>query len=204
MYKLTTVAQATDLHLKGYHEVASGAHTANGVQYPFWLHFLKSPSKPPSWYPAFSGLLLNEAASGKPKVRVAGYVLLVQHGQDFYAFTGGIGHIALRTGNGYEHRFGTIVAEKLLSQPEVRGLVQKDTNGIVLRLDRVFRGRYNALGEVDNLRRILSSIRGKLDTTNLHYAEIGKSIQAGDSLTVSGAKTFDELFVFIAAADDLW
>ena len=106
--------------------------------------------------------------------------------------------------NDIEQRFGTILAERILSLPELRGLVQKDTSGAVMRLDRVFRGRYNPQGEIDNLRRVLSSVRGSLDKKSKYYAEIGKSIQAGNALTVNGAKTFDDLFRFLSSVAKLW
>lgn len=204
VYKLQMTVPS-DLALKKYDKVADGTKTASGRSFKYRLYFLRqSSSPPPQWLKAFEHLPLQLNQGKKPVIHLPGFVMLVWSQKDFYALCGGQGHIALRAENSIESRFGTILSQKILSMPELRGLVQKDTSGVVMRLDRVFRGSYNPHGEIDNLRRVLSTVRGSIDKTNKHYADIGKSIQAGNALTVSGAKTFDELFKFIASVDKLW
>ena len=203
VYRVNTLSKHTDLKLKNYDQVADGSKTLGGKKFKYWLYFLRSQPLPPSWYSVFQGLPLKLRKGRAPQFQLAGFVMLVQLATEFYALTGGLGHIALRADNEIEHRFGSILAEKILSILEMRGLVQKDTSGVVLRLDRVFRGRYNPQSEIDNLRRILSSVRGSLDKNNKYYLKIGKSIQAGNALTVNGSKSFDALFRFLAEVSKL-
>ena len=190
--------------LKEYDLVCEGSGTVDGQSYKYWLHFLRQSAKPAGWYKVFESLPLNLPNNKPPKTLIAGFILVVQINSSFYGITGGVGHLHLGKAVEVEHRFGIILAEKILSVPELRGLIQKDTSGIVNRLDRVFRGSYNPKGELDNLRRVLTNVRGRLDKKNQHYERIGKSIQAGNALTVNGAKTFDELFAFLFAVEKLW
>lgn len=198
VYKLVGMSRHADLKLKKYTEViAPTDRTVDKQDFKYSLHFLDSVEQPPSWLSVFNGLPLALSPSGEPRIRLAGFIMLIEVQGAFYAFTGGLGHLALRADNEVEQRFGSVLAEKILSLLELRGLIQKDTSGVVMRLDRVFRGRYNPTGEIDNLRRILSTVRGSLDKTNKLYAKIGRSIQAGNALTVNGTKSFEELFKFL-------
>ena len=166
-------------------------------------HFTKTPG----WFDVFSDLNVDRAYV--PTSKTAGFILAVKftdanEESTVYAFTGGIGHIRLRESLAIEPRFGVILAEKILSLPELKGLTQKDTSGVVNFMDRAFRTIYNPEGDVNNLRRILTNVRGKLSEGTRFYNDIGKSIQAGNALSVSGAKTFDELLSFLIKVDDLW
>lgn len=202
VYKLKLKAY-TAFSLSNYDEVANGQKTVKGEQFSYWLHFLKQNAGPPKWFKAFEHLKLNLPNNRQPKTLVAGFVLIIKLKSSFYAITGGIGHIHLNKAVDIEHRFGIDLAEKILSLPELNGLIQKDTSGVVNRLDRVFRGGYNPGGELDNLRRVLTHIRGRLGKKSKHYETIGRSIQAGNALTVNGAKSFDDLFQFLLSVDKL-
>jgi uncharacterized protein (TIGR04141 family) len=203
VYKLSNITSPASLKLAKYSPVADGQEKAMGLTFNYWLYFLGAPPAPASWFPVFSSIGLKPGTK-IPKVQLPGFVLLAECKGEFYAFTGGLGHIALRAKNEIEPRFGSILAEKILSLAELRGLVQKDTSGAVMRIDRVFRRNYNPTGEIDNLRRILSHVRGTLSKENKLYAEIGRSIHAGNALTVNGAKSFKKLFSFLATVCKLW
>lgn len=190
--------------LKDYDKVHEGTGKADGQSFKYWLYFLRQSARPAGWYKVFEALPLTLPNNKPPRTLIAGFILVVQVNFSFYGITGGVGHLHLGKAVEVEHRFGILLAEKILSVPELRGLIQKDTSGIVNRLDRVFRGSYNPRGELDNLRRVLTNVRGRLDKKNQHYGEIGKSIQAGNALTVNGAKSFDELFTFLFAVEKLW
>ena len=202
VYKLKLNAYA-DFSLSNYDEVASGKKSVGGEQFSYWLHFLKQNARPPKWFKVFEHLNLKLPNNRTPNTLIAGFVLVLKHKASFYAITGGIGHIHLNKAAEIEHRFGIDLAEKILSLPELNGLIQKDTSGVVNRLDRVFRGSYNPGGELDNLRRVLTHIRGRLGKKSKHYETIGRSIQAGNALTVNGAKSFDQLFQFVLSVDKL-
>lgn len=192
----------TELVLRGYNLVHSGAHKATDKSLRFWLYFLDSPRRAPKWFSLFASLELPK--ENIPKTQDTGFALLIQVGKSFYAVSGGLAHIELSSQNKIEHQFGSIMAEKMLSLPELRGLVQRDTSGVVNRLDRNFRSSYDPGGEIDNLRRVLSSVRGRLDKENPLYSAIGKSITAGNSLTVNGSKSLAEIFQLVAKIEEIW
>ena len=190
--------------LSNYDKVHEGSGKLDGQSYKYWLYFLRQSARPAVWYKVFESLPLTLPNNKPPRTLIAGFILVVQIGSSFYGITGGVAHLHLNKAVEVEHRFGILLAEKILSVPELRGLIQKDTSGIVNRLDRVFRGSYNPKGELDNLRRVLTNIRGRLDKKSQHYKRIGKSIQAGNALTVNGAKSFDDLFAFLFSVENLW
>ena len=202
VYKLK-ITSYSDFSLSNYDEVAKGQKTVDGKRFSYWLHFLKQSPKPPTWYTVFQHLPLTLPNNKHPRTLVTGFVLIVKLKSSFYGITGGVGHIHLRKAVDIEHRFGIDLAEKILSLPELRGLIQKDTSGVVNRLDRVFRGSYNPGGELDNLKRVLTQVRGRLGKKSQHYIPIGKSIQAGNALTVNGSKSFEDIFTFLLAVDKL-
>lgn len=202
LYKLKLKKQS-DFAPNNYKEVTNGSSKIGNRLFKYWLHFMDQHSSKPSWLNFFSGLNLNLSGGKAPKTVHAGFILLIQTGNSFYAVTGGLGFLHLQSAADIEPRFGIGLAEKILSLPELKGLVQKDTSGVVNNIDRVFRGTYNPNGELDNLKRVLTKVRGKLEKTNASYATIGKSIQAGNSITVNGPKEFDDLFPFLASIEEL-
>ena len=91
------IATNADLTLKKYDQVAHATKTVKGKSYEYWLHFLRSKAHPAEWFSAFKDLTSLTLWKGKkPLTQVAGFVLLVKLDNEFYAITGGIGHIALR------------------------------------------------------------------------------------------------------------
>lgn len=198
------ISRFDDVDLQDYQLVCDGTASADSVSLPYRLYFLNQP--PPraaSWYWVFRDLL-ETTPHAEPIVAVAGFVLLVQVNESFYAVTGGVGHTHLKQAASLEYRFGIALAQKILSVPEIRGLAQRDTGGIVNSLDRVFRGSYDPAGEVANLKRVLTKVRGKLSKENEHYRVVGGSIDAGDAVTANRSRTFHELMEFLVAVDRVW
>lgn len=197
-------AQSADaLSLPKYHLVKSDSITIGKAAYPYRLFFLTEPPREASWYAVFRSLNLSLETKQIPKTMVSGFVLAVSVGKSAYAVTGGIGHVHLKVAAKIEYRFGIELAERILSLPELRGLAQKDTSGNVISLDRVFRGIYNPVDDLNNLKRVLKLIRGTLDKKNARYLSIGRSIQATDALTVNGNKSFEEIIRFLVEVEKL-
>jgi len=207
VYKIKDDSTFEGLAFSGYTLVSEDTRNIGDTSFEYKLFFLNRFSKTPDWFDVFSDLDI--ANDNIPTSQTAGFILVVKLSGDngestVYAFSGGIGHIRLRESLAIEPRFGVILAEKILSLPELKGLTQKDTSGVVNFMDRVFRTTYNPEGDVNNLRRILTNVRGKLSEGNRFYNDIGKSILAGNALSVTGAKTFGELLSFLVKVDDLW
>jgi len=203
VYKLKVEA-IDGLGFSNYEEVKDASYSLGQEQYPYKLFFLKQFQTQVDWFEVFNELDLEAESLQIPQKLNAGFIFVVKVNESFYGVTGGLGHIHLKKAVDIEHNFGIDIAEKILSLPELRGLAQKNTSGIVNSLDRVFRGRYNPNGDIDNLKRVLTHIRGKLNKKNAHYEIIGKSIQASDALSVNGTKSFREIIKFIIEVDRLW
>lgn len=201
VYKIKEMKDFDNLTFSGYTKVAEGEKSESNQFFEYKLFFLNHFTKTPDWFNVFSNLDISK--NHIPVSQMTGFIMLVKLSKSYYAFTGGIGHIRLRETQSIEPRFGVTLAEKILSLPELKGLTQKDTSGVVNFVDRVFRSKYNPNGDVNNLRRILKNVRGKISEKNKLYVTIGKSIQAGNALTVSGAKTFNEMLKFLITVDDL-
>jgi uncharacterized protein (TIGR04141 family) len=154
----------------------------------------------------FKGLSTLNIGEGKiPNTLASGFIMLVRlNNSSFYGLSGGVGHIHLKKNCKIEPRFGITLAEVILSFAELKGLEQKDTSGEVNYLNRAFRGRYNPDGDFNNLKRVLTNVRGSLRKGNEFYEEIGRSIQASDALSVNGAKTFIHIFKLLVIIDELW
>jgi len=197
VYRLKEKAELGTARVEGYERVAEGTESASGYRYALW--FGDYGTYTPDWFPPFKGV-----AKTTPKVRQAGFVLLVNTSDATYSCTGGLGYHRLLECFRIEPRFGIAVAKKILAVPELRGLVQKDASGIVNNLDRVFRGTYNPEGDIDNLHRVLTTLRASFSKDSAKYAEIGSRIRAGDSLAANKARDFEGIFAFIRSVDDLW
>src|SRR4030042_23624 len=202
IYKIKEIEDFDILSFSGYTKVAEGEVSEREMQFKYKLFFLNHFTKTPQWFDVFSTLDISEEHI--PIIQTPGFIMVVRLLESHYALTGGIGHIRLREALAIEPRFGVILAEKILSLPELKRLTQKDTSGVVNFLDRAFRSKYNPECDVSNLKRILTNMGGKLSEQNRHYATIGKSIQAGNALTVTGAKTFYQLLSFLVEVDGLW
>lgn len=189
--------------IPSYKLVSSDTYLVDEQAYQYRLFFYKSDPHQTGWMPVFLPLNLQLEKKDIPKTIVSGFILIVQIGTSLYGVTGGIGHIHLRKHMSIEHRFGIELAQRILSLPELRGLSQKDTGGIVNLLDRVFRGIYNPHGDINNLKRVLTHVRGTLQKQNPLQAKIGHSIQASDALTVNGRKRFKDIITFLVEVDRL-
>jgi len=203
VYKLTDVT-LNSVQVPKYKLVGNGTWKANDNEFPYRLYFYKTAPQPAKWLPVFQPLNLDIAADDCPKTMAAGFILVIQVGTSLYGITGGLGHIDLRKCVSIEYRFGIKLAQRILALPELRGLSQRDTSGIVNALDRVFRGLYNPCGDINNLKRVLTHVRGTLRKQNPLRATIGRSIQASDALTVNGSKTFQEIITFLVEVDYLF
>jgi len=169
------------------------------------LYFLKQSKKNATWYKVFKDLDLDLDTTGIPKTLVAGFILIINlNDKSFYGITGGVGHSHLKKACDIEPRFGIEIAESILSLPEIRGLVQKDTSGEVNYLNRAFRGIYNPHGDIDNLKRVLTNVRGSLKKQSKFYKTIGQSIQASNALSVNGQKDFDGIIKFVKDVDKIY
>jgi hypothetical protein len=192
VYKLAPVILSLT-KIPGYTLVADGKWKHRRTDYSYRLFFHKDGPHPPSWLAVFNPLNLKLAKKDIPQTMNSGFILLLEVGGVLFGITGGIGHIHLRKSLTIEHRFGLELAERILALPELRGLTQRDTSGVVNALDRAFRGVYNPEGDINNLKRVLTHVRGTLQKTNPLQATIGKSIQASDALTVNGSKKFEDI-----------
>ena len=192
-----------NLDFKGFNLFAKATVKIDKEPVDYRLLCLKGHAKPATWYPAFAHL--NPDKTKIPKTLNPGFILLVKLHHACYAVTGGVGHIHLRKKVDVRYQFGIELAKRILSEEELRSLAQRDTGGNVNAIDRHFRGRYSPRSDVNNLRRILRNVRGKLSKTkNPLMKKIGSSIQGTDALTVNGAKTFDDIFASLIAVEELW
>jgi len=202
IYKLANVALKS-IKIPGYKSVAIGAWPLGRKKYPYRLFFHKNGPRPAGWLAVFQPLNLKLAKKDIPETMTSGFILLIQIAGSLFGITGGVGHVHLRKYLSIEHRFGIDLAQQILSLPELRGLTQRDTSGIVNALDRVFRGIYNPQGDINNLKRVLTHVRGTFQKTNPLQATIGKSIQASDALTVNGSKTFADIIKLLLEVNKL-
>lgn len=202
VYRLTETTLES-VAIPSYKLVSSDIYQVDEQAYKYRLFFYKSGPHQTGWMPVFLPLNLQLEKKDIPETIVSGFILIVQIGTSLYGVTGGIGHIHLRKYLSIEHRFGIELAQRILSLPELRGLSQKDTSGIVNLLDRVFRGVYNPHGDINNLKRVLTHVRGTLQKQNPFQAKIGHSIQASDALTVNGRKRFQDIITFLIEVDRL-
>jgi uncharacterized protein (TIGR04141 family) len=202
VYKLAPVIlNATKI--PGYKLVADGKWRFSRKDYSYRLFFHKDGPRPPGWLAVFNPLNLNVAKKDLPQTMTSGFILLLEVDAVVFGITGGVGHIHLRKTLTIEHRFGLDLAERILALPELRGLTQRDTSGVVNALDRAFRGIYDPQGDINNLKRVLTHVRGTLEKTNPLQATIGKSIQASDALTVNGSKKFEDIIRLLLEVNKL-
>lgn len=205
VYKVSVV-DFESLEIDDYDVIKTGVFCQNGKEYPYKLFFLhqKQPVNV-EWYKFFNKLDLQISSSRIPKRTSSGFIWIVSVRDSFYAMTGGIGHFKLNKSENItiEPRFGIEIAQKILSIPEISGLVQKDTSGVVNYLHRMFRGRYNPSGDIDNLKRILTHVKGSLSKDNEFYKDVGKSIQASDNIVVNGKKDLDSAIQFLKRLEEL-
>jgi len=193
--------------LEGYDQVKEGTLSSSKGLCTYKLFFKKQfMPEHVDWYEYFQDMHLDLDEKKIPKKLISGFVWLINIGNSTYGITGGVGHHALKKHINItiEHRFGVDIAEKILSISELSGLVQKDTSGVVNYLHRMFRGRYNPGGDINNLKRILTHVKGKLSKKNAYYEKIGKSIQASDSLAVNGKKDIKSTISFLERVDELY
>lgn len=190
--------------IPGYKLAAKGKHTIDKKPVSYRLYFYRRGPHPPSWLHAFEDLNLLLPKRDWPETISSGFILLVHAGASLYAVTGGVGHIHLRNKVAIEHRFGIDLAQRMLSLADLRGLVQRDTSGVVNVIDRGFRARYNPKGDLNNLRRVLKNVRGAFGKKDALYNEIGSSVQASDALTVNGRKQLTDVFAFLLRVEEVW
>lgn len=191
------------IEIPDYRLVASGHRKVRGRECLYRLFFFTEGPKETSWMPVFKPLRLKLDRKDTPATIISGFILLIQVDSSLYGITGGVGHIGLRKYAPIEFRFGIDLAQRILALSELRGLSQKDTGGIVNVLSRGFRGIYNPKGDIGNLKRVLTNVRGTLKKQNPFYEKIGCSIQASDALAVCGRKSFKDMIEFVAEVDKL-
>lgn len=174
------------------------------------LFFLRAENQTVNWYKLFETIKPNLQAfeDCPPKVKYSGFIYIVNIKKSTYACTGGLGFHTLTKKYNIEPRFGIMIAKKILLPEQLRGLVQKDSSGIINSLDRVFKGNYNPIGDIDNLHRVLTTIRASAPKNEKLIKDndiiIGSNIKAGDSLNVTGQKDINELNKFISQVDSIW
>lgn len=209
VYRLKTRLSSTNgLYIDGFYE----AFTNDGFGTPesdrkYSIYFQSPDTNPPKWLDLFSKLdidYFSDVDSRKPVVANSGYILIVNQPDSSYVCTGGNGHFRL-SGNLEPHpRFGIDIARRILKRGELKSLAQKDTTSFVHSIERVFRSKYQPNNDSDNLHRILTNLRGTLNKERSERKEIGTSIKASDSLSVTGKKTLEDLFVFINSIDIIY
>lgn len=197
------VSAIDSLDFKGYDVIHAETVKIDNQSFEYRLLFFRARSKPASWYPAFAHLNLDKTKI--PKTLSPGFILLVKFSNACYAVTGGVGFLHLRKSVDVTYQFGVELAKRILSEDELRSLAQRDTGGNVNAIDRHFRGRYRPKNDVNNLRRILKSVRGQLSKSkNPQMKKIGTSIQGADALSVNGTKSFEDIMLFLASVESLW
>ena len=153
VYKLN-IEDIEGLAFAGYVKVKDDFYSYTDRECEYKLFFLNRPPQNPSWGNVFQTLDIDESLI--PKIAVGGFIFIIKINESYYAFCGGIGHIALKKKIKIIPRFGVKLAEKILLPSNLKGLTQKDTSGNVVLIDRIFRGtRYNPNGDINNLKRIL-------------------------------------------------
>lgn len=196
-----------NLSIEGYDEVKSGNISSIKGKCTYKLFFKKQfYPEHVDWYEYFEDMNLKLDEKKIPKKLSSGFIWMINIGDFSFCITGGVGHHALKKHADItiEPRFGVDIAQKILSISELSGLVQRDTSGIVNYLHRMFRGRYNPSGDINNLKRVLTHVKGKFSKKNEYYEKIGKSIQASDSLAVNGKKDIKSTIKFLERIVDLW
>lgn len=180
------------------------------LELSYKLFIKKTSMNTAKWFAVFKNqnLNLSKLKNKPPQTMNTGFIFLVNHNSSVYAYTGGMGFHALQKGYEIEARFGIEIAKKILSQDHLRGLVQKDSGGFLNSLDRVFKSGYHPMSDIDNMHRVLTTLRAsktkKESAIKDEDYEIGLSVKAGDSLNVSGQKNFNELLEFTKRADEIW
>lgn len=202
VYKLTGT-EIDSVNIPEYKPVAKGTWKTKGREFPYLLLFYKKGPREAAWFPVFRPLKIKLNPRDMPETIVSGFIFIIRVGSSNYGITGGVGHISLRKYLPIEFRFGIDLAQKVLTLAELRGLSQKDTGGIVNLLARGFRGIYNPQGDINNLKRVLTHVRGTLKKQNPLHEKIGCSIQASDSLTVCGRKSFQDIIAFLCEVEEL-
>jgi uncharacterized protein (TIGR04141 family) len=205
LYKLKDFVNLDDIGFADYERVFINKST----QPNFAIFFLLAEEQSVNWYNIFNSIEINlsKFSEDAPKVKHSGFIFITNIDESSYACTGGLGFHALNRECKIEPRFGISIAKKILLPTQLKGLVQKDSSGILNSLDRVFKGSYNPTGDIDNLHRVLTNIRAsalpneKISDSDI---EIGRSIKAGDSLNVTGQKDLKELITFINHVDVIW
>lgn len=202
-YKLATTDMAS-VKIPSYKPAAKGKVTVEKQQVSYQLLLYKKGPYPPSWFSTFDSLNITLPEKDWPETMSSGFVLLVHVGKTVYAVTGGVGHIHLRSNVAIEHRFGIELAQRMLALANLRGLVQRDTSGVVNTIDRGFRAKYDPKGDLNNLRRVLKNVRGAFAKKDPLYKDIGSSIHASDALSVSGRKDFAGILAFLVRLENVW
>lgn len=203
VYKLTGI-EIESINIPEYKPVAKGTWKTKGREFPYVLLFYKKGPREAAWVSVFKTLKLKLNPKDIPETIVSGFIFIIRVGSSIYGITGGVGHISLRKYLPIEFRFGIELAQKILTLAELRGLSQRDTGGIVNVLARGFRGIYNPQGDINNLKRVLTHVRGTLKKQNPLHEKIGCSIQASDSLTVCGRKSFQDMIAFLCEVDSIF
>lgn len=130
VYKLEPVS-LNSIRIPGYKQAAEGKWKSGKKNHPYRLFFHKDGPHPPSWLSVFNPLDPKVAKKDLPQTMTSGFILLIEVDGSLFGITGGIGHIHLRKNLKIEHRFGLELAERILALPELRGLTQRDTSGVV-------------------------------------------------------------------------
>lgn len=203
VYKLPAQDMAA-ITIPSYKQAAKGKLTVAKQEISYRLLLYKKGPYAPSWFSTFDSLKLTLPEKDWPETMSSGFVLLVHVGSTVYGVTGGVGHIHLRSHVPIEHRFGIELAQRVLALANLRGLVQRDTSGVVNTIDRGFRAKYNPKGDLNNLRRVLKNVRGAFEKKDPLYKKIGSSIHASDALSVSGRKDFQAILSFLIELENVW
>lgn len=203
VYKLATPDMG-GVKIPSYKPAAKGKVTVEKQQVSYKLLLYKKGPYPPSWFSTFDSLKITLPEKDWPETMSSGFVLLVHVGKTVYAVTGGVGHIHLRSNVAIEHRFGIELAQRMLALANLRGLVQRDTSGVVNTIDRGFRAKYDPKGDLNNLRRVLKNVRGAFAKKDPLYKDIGSSIHASDALSVNGRKDFTGVLTFLIRLENVW
>lgn len=195
------------IFIDGYNEVYS-SEDQDDAPWKFTVYFKQNDIDKPKWMFLFAHLTFDfegERQNLLPQVGTSGYIILVNYENSTYACTGGGGHFRIQGNLATEPRFGISVAKKILKKDELKSLSQKDATSFVHSLERAFRTNYQPKNDTDNLHRILTGLRGALSKSREEERrEIGTSLKASDSLTVTGKKNLGEVFAFIAKIHQIY
>ena len=123
------------------------------------------------------------------------FILLVSHGNNNYALTGGHGHLPIKPHT--DARFGLEVVLRMLDEVQITAIHQRNLKGSTRQIFRAVVG-YNPLLDDQEFTRILRSLEGKPEFEGKRFRVVGRS-----SLTLRTARDLDNIGLVLQDIEQL-